>query len=78
MATQAVSAVDTYDWIEMSTRSHCITVRAVSFFVNVESVFLIWLETADRACNQHGVTHLFEGNNSSDGVTIRGLQNSNR
>jgi len=78
MASQAVSAVGAYDWVEMSARAHCIPVRTVSFFVNVESVYLIWIEPTDRTCNQHGVTQLFEANGASYGVAIRGLQNSNR
>jgi len=42
-----MSAMDFELWVEMAARAHPITTRAIAPFVNVKSVFLIWLEATD-------------------------------
>ena len=66
MTTLAMSAMDFELWVEMAARAHSITTRAIAPFVNVKYVFLSWLQTTDRPCNQNRVAHLFESHGASD------------
>ena len=44
----------------MSARAQPIPARAIAPFVNVKSVFLIWLETSDCPRDQNRIAQLFE------------------
>ena len=66
MTTLAMSAMDFELWVEMAARAHPITTRAIAPFVNVKSVFLIWLEATDCPRDQNRISQLFEGRGATD------------
>jgi hypothetical protein len=61
-----MSAMGSYVWIEMPARAHTITPRTIALFVDVESVFLIWLEATDCPRDQNRISQLFEGHGATD------------
>jgi hypothetical protein len=66
VASLTMGAMDFELWIKVSARAQPITARAIAPFVNVKSVFLIWLETTDCPRDQNRIAQLFESHRASD------------
>jgi len=60
--------------VEMPTRTHSVAAGTVTFFMDVKTVFGIGCKSLNLTRHEHTFSRLFECNQSSRRVSIRGRQ----